>query len=114
MKDKISELFNQIEETKKEFLAQFEGLPQNDNIVQLRDQSFVLWSSDLSMQSWSPKFYNYKCQYDIIVEKLKGVRSENFFKVFEQIKKEGRIQVKPGYTEQINPKVIEHLNSLEY
>lgn len=85
------------------------SLPENPNITKLSQNTFTLQLRHLQVASWSPKFYNFKWQYELIVERMKS--SRDFVKVLEEIMDTHRVKIDSNNFEAIHPDVIKFLEN---
>lgn len=88
------------------------SLPENDKIKRVSKNAFIMNSKHLLNTCWSPEFYDFKFQYEKIIEKLKSIDPLRIKETLEQIVTNefiGKASEPYQNRTRIHPQVIKYL-----
>lgn len=108
---KISEFYSKIGQIREQIKSQITALPDNENVTKLSDNAFIMSSSDLSMEDFSPSFYDFKYQYTKINELLDSISPNSILNRLDRAIKDKFIMVN-NHRVKLNPKVREYLKQI--
>ena len=109
----LEHFIKQIEELKSEFHTNILELPQNPdiNIINESPSCFTVKSSWAWGNSLLPLYYDFKKQYELVVEKLESVAIDNYDDTLNSIVETGIIRLDKR-TLRLNPTVVKNLKSI--
>jgi len=113
----IEEMTNEINRLKQEINDLILNLPDNPKITRLNHSCFTINSSDLSKDLvLSPLYYDFKNQYQKIVDIINETEIHEVVKQLEKLltpNQSGSYWIKyKGIRYRFNPKVIENIKSI--
>lgn len=113
MENKFYVLQWELLTVKRKINSQIRNLPDNPNIKRIGSNCFSISSSELPKNNFnmSPRFYDFKFQYEKIVEKLKLINPFALYNFLNKIIEEKKFRLE-NETILLNPKVIDYLKSL--
>ena len=94
IKKDMAALQSQIEQFKTNYQASIQGtIKQNPDIAVLskKPRCFILPFNKLSGESWSPEYYDFELQVDILIAAIKQLSIERISNYFEHIIKSGSL-----------------------
>ena len=94
--------------------TQIIGLPDNQNIKRLPDgaRGFIMNFNNLN-DNWAPTYYNFKKQYEILLDELSKCHPEDVIERMETVIKDKQIKLSSsGIVFRFHPEVIKHLMSI--
>lgn len=86
------------------------ALPDNPKITRLSDRCFTISSADLSSDlCLTPEYYDFKRQYELIVQIISECSVERAQALMEDIIRKGSIHYPSGVYHRFHPNIVEQL-----
>lgn len=112
LQNEIEKMRDKIEQCKKELKKKILSLPDNPKIKRLDNRCFTIKFSDLG-NNWSPKYHDFKAQYEIICEQIDKLSFEQILKFLQTIVNTGKYRFwEQNYTMIFHPTVVQFLKEL--
>lgn len=113
-KKDLAEIEQRGRAIKELLIEQIKSLPDNPDIQRLGDgrvSCFTMSNSKLINVNFSPGYYDFKKQYDLIISEIKQESPTNCLDAIDGIIETGKIKM-PGWTQRLHPQVIRNLQTL--
>lgn len=106
----IKEYTDGIRALRDKISAMVVGLPDNPDITRLPGSGncFVMSSRNFSTTNWSPFYYDFKAQYQKVIEIIDGANPLQIGDVIQSIVDKGTYYI-GGHTWKFNPVVVANL-----